>query len=145
MIDFSKSFNCVWHPALFHKLVSAGLPPSFVRWTQSFLSDRRACADFQNHKSCSFRVHRGVPQRSVLGSVLFSLLLMIFLLLCLLPLAVLFMLTTRPFSPLPPPPSVPDAVEATREALIQLERWSEYWCLPLNPSRPPFFQSTPPS
>ena len=31
--------------------------------------------------------------------------------------------------------SVTTAVEATQGALFRLERWSEYWCLPLNPSR----------
>ena len=36
-IDFSKAFDSVWHLALFHKLISAGLPPCFARWTQSFL------------------------------------------------------------------------------------------------------------
>ena len=41
-IDFSKAFDSVWHPALFHKLILAGLPPCFARRTQSFLSDRRA-------------------------------------------------------------------------------------------------------
>ena len=29
--------------------------------------------------------------------------------------------------------SVPTALEATQGALIRLERWSEYWCLPLSP------------
>ena len=72
-IDFSKAFDSVWHPALFHKLISAGLRPCFARWTQSFLSDRRACVVFQNYKSRSFRVRRVVPQGSVLGPVLFSL------------------------------------------------------------------------
>ena len=72
-IDFSKAFDSVWHPALFHKLISAGLPPCFARWIQSFLSDRRASVVYQNHKSRSFRVRRGVPQGSVLGPVLFSL------------------------------------------------------------------------
>ena len=72
-IDFSKAFDSVWHPTLFHKLISAGLPPCFARWTQSFLSDRRASVVLQNHKSRSFRVRRGVPQGSVLGPVLFSL------------------------------------------------------------------------
>ena len=72
-IDFSKAFDSVWHPALFDKLISAGLPPCFARWTQSFLSDRRACVVYQNHKSRSFRVRRGVPQGSILGPVLFSL------------------------------------------------------------------------
>ena len=42
-IDFSKAFDSVWQPALFHKLISAGLFPCFARWTQSFLSDRRTC------------------------------------------------------------------------------------------------------
>ena len=72
-IDFSKAFDSVWHPALFHKLISAGLPPCFARWTQSFPSDKHACVVYQNHKSRSFRVRRGVPQGSVLGPVLFSL------------------------------------------------------------------------
>ena len=48
-IDFFKAFDFVWHPALFHKLISAGLPPCFARWTQSFFSDRRACVVYQNH------------------------------------------------------------------------------------------------
>ena len=53
-IDFSKAYDSVWHPVLFHKLISAGLPPCFASWTQFFLSDRRACVVFQNHKSRSF-------------------------------------------------------------------------------------------
>ena len=42
-------------------------------------------------------------------------------------------------------PSVPTAVEATQGALFRLERWSEYWCLPLNPSKceAPFFSMDP--
>ena len=72
-IDFSKAFDSVWHPALFHKLISAGLPPCLARWTPSFLSDRRASVVYQNHKSSSFRVRRGVPQGSVFGPALFSL------------------------------------------------------------------------
>ena len=28
--DFCKAFDPVWHPALFHKLISAGLPPCFA-------------------------------------------------------------------------------------------------------------------
>ena len=53
-IDFSKAFDSVWHPALFHKLILAGLPPCFARWTQSFLCNRRASVVYQNHKSRSF-------------------------------------------------------------------------------------------
>ena len=132
-IDFSKAFDSVWHPALFHKLISAGLPPCFARWTQSFLSDRRACVVFQNHKSRSFRVRRGVPQGFVLGPVLFSL--FINDLPASLPSSVSCSLYADDLAIWSSSPSVPTAVEATQGALFQLERWSEYWCLPLNPSK----------
>ena len=100
-INFLKAFDSVWHPALFHKLTSAGLPLCFARWTQSFLSDRRVCLVYQNHKSRSFRVRRGVPQGSVLGPVLSLSSSMIFLLLCIFQSAALFTLTIWPFGPLP--------------------------------------------
>ena len=100
-IDFSKAFDSVWHPALYHKLISAGLPPFFARWTQSFLSDRRACVVYQNHTSRSFRVCRGVSQESVLGLYFSLSSLIIFRHFCLLPSAALFTLTIWPFGPPP--------------------------------------------
>ena len=57
---------------------------------------------------------------------------MIFRLLCLLPSAALYADDLAIWSPFL---SVPTAVEATQGALFRLERWSEYWCLPLNPSK----------
>ena len=132
-IDFSKALDSVWRPALFHKLISAGLPPCFARWTQSFLSDRRACVVYQNHKTHSFRVRRGVPQGSVLGPVLFFV--FIIDLLASLPSSVSCSLYADDLAIWSCSPSIPTAVEATQGALIQLERWSEYWCLPLNPSK----------
>ena len=132
-IDFSKAFDSVWHPALFHKLISAGLRPCFARWTQSFLSDRRASVVYQNHKSRSFRVRRGVPQGSVLGPVLFSL--FINDLPASLPSSVSCSLYADDLAIWCSSPSVPTAVEATQGALFRLEHWSEYWCLPLNPSK----------
>ena len=127
---FSKAFDSVWHPALFHKLILVGLPPCFARWTQSFLSDRRASVVFQNHKSLSFR---GVPQGSVLGPVLFSL--FINDLPASLPSSVSCSLYADNLAIWSFSPSVPTAMEATQGVLFQLERWSEYWCLPLNPSK----------
>ena len=132
-IDFSKAFDPVLYLALFHKLISAGLPPCFARWTQSFLSDRRACVVYQNHKRRSFRVRRGVPQGSVLGPVLFSL--FINDLPASLPSSVSCSLYADHLAIWSSSPSVPTAVKATKGALFRLERWSEYWCLPLDPSK----------
>ena len=132
-IDFSKAFDSVWHPALFHKLISAGLLFCFVRLTQSFLFDRRACVVYQNHKSRSFRVRRGVLKGSVLGPVLFSL--FINDLLAFLPSSVSCSLYADDLAIWASSPSVPTAVEASQGALFRLECWSEYWCLPLNPSK----------
>ena len=132
-IDFSKAFDSVWHPSLFHKLISASLPPCFACWTQSFLSDRRACVVFQNHKSRFFRVRRGVPQRFIFGPVLFSL--FINDLPASMPSSVSCSFYADDQAIWSSSPSVSTAVEATQGALFRLERWSEYWCLPLNPSK----------
>ena len=88
---------------------------------------------YQNHKSRSFRVRRGVPQGSVLGPVLFSL--VINDLPASLPPSVSCSLYADDLAIWSSSPSVPTAVEATQGALFRLERWSEYWCLPLNPSK----------
>ena len=100
-IDFSKAFDSVWHPALFHKLFSAGLPPCFARWTQSFLYDRCASVVFQNHKVVPFESVE-VFRKDPFLALYFSLSsLMIFWSLCLLPSAALFTLTIWPFGPPP--------------------------------------------
>ena len=88
---------------------------------------------YQNHKSRSFRVRRGVPQESVLGPVLFSL--FINDLPASLPSSVSCSLYADDLAIWSSSPSVSTAVETTQGALFRLERWSEYWCLPLNPSK----------
>ena len=118
--DFSKAFNSVWHPTLFHKLISAGLAPCFARWTESFLSDRCACVIYQNHKSHFFRVRRSVLQGSVLGPVLFSLFsndLPVSL-----PTSISCSLYADDLAVWSSSPSVPTVVEATQGALFRLER-----------------------
>ena len=98
----------------------------------SFLN-RRACVVYQNHKSRSFGVRRGVPQGAVLGSVLFSF--FINDLPASLPSSVSCFLYADDLAIWSSSSSVPTAVEATQGALFRLKRWSEYWCLPLNPSK----------
>ena len=88
---------------------------------------------FQNHKSRFFRVCRGVPQGSVLGPVLFSL--FINDLPASLPSSISCSLYADDLAIWSSSPSVPTTVEASQGAMIRLERWSEYWCLPLNLSK----------
>ena len=88
---------------------------------------------FPNHKSCSFRVRRGVPQGFVLGPVLFSF--FINDLPASLPSSVSCSLYADDLAIWSSSPSVPTAVEVTQGALFRLERWSEYWCLALNSSK----------
>ena len=72
-VDFFKAFDSVWHSALFHQLVSLKLPPCYVLWLRSFLSDHRAKVKFGGSRSLFFCIRRVVSQVSVLGPVLFSL------------------------------------------------------------------------
>ena len=101
-INFSKTFNSVWHPFLFHKLISAGLPSCFARWTQSFFLIGALAWFIKITKAVPFEfveVFRKDPLLALYFSLSSS---MIFRLLCLLLSAVLFTLTIWPFGPPPP-------------------------------------------
>ena len=88
---------------------------------------------YQNHKSRSCGVRRGVPQGSILGPVLFSLFINNFS--ATLPSFVSCSLYADDLAIWSSSPSVPTAVETTQGALFRLERWSEYWCLAFNLSK----------
>ena len=124
-IDFSKTFDSVWHPVLFHKLILAGLNLSFLIGALVWY----------------FKITKAVPFESVevfrkdpfLGPVLFFL--FINDLPASLPSSVSCSLYADDLAIWSSSPSVPTTVEATQGALFRLERWSEYWCVPLNPSK----------
>ena len=142
-VDFSKAFDSVWHSALLHKLLSLKLPPCFLLWVCSFLSDRRAKVQVGGSHSRSFRIRRGVPQGSVLGSVLF----------------VQFVDDITKDLPRGAHASLhaddlvnwsssPDPLKASsvvQSFLTALETWSNLWRLPLNPKKreSSFFSTDP--
>ena len=142
-VDFSKAFDSVWHCALFHKLLSLKLPPCFVLWMRSFLSDRRAKVQVGGSHSRSFGIRRGVPQGSVLGLVLF----------------ILFVdnitkdllrgahasLYADDLAIWSSSPDLLKASSVVQSSLALLETWSNLWRLPLNPKKcESFFFSTDP-
>ena len=101
-IDFSKAFDPVWHSALFHKLILAGLPPCFALGLNLFFLIGGLLWSIKITKVVAFEFVE-VFRKDPFLALYFSLSsLMIFRLLCLLPSAALFTLTIWPFGPHPP-------------------------------------------
>ena len=129
-VEFSKVFDSVRYPALYLKR-NAGLPPCFVR-TQSFFSNISVHVVFKNTEA-TLSESVVVFRKELFLTLLYSLYI---------PMTFgpsssysqqLFLRWWRLqiwFSYL-----VQVAQNATYNALQSLEKWSQYWRLPLNPKR----------
>ena len=71
--DISKAFNTIPHVDLLRKLDQLGLDKYLVRWIGSYLSERSQFVSIDGINSHTLPVASGVPQRSVLGPLLFIL------------------------------------------------------------------------
>ena len=71
LLDFSKAYDTVWREKLLLHILNTGIPPTFIRWIQSFLKDCRGHVQLFNVFSSSRRFTQGLPQGSVLTSLLF--------------------------------------------------------------------------
>ena len=72
-LDLSRAFDRVSHQILLKKAI-VGLPKGFISWLHNYLTGRNFQVRIQGQLSDSYRLFSGVPQGSVLGPALFSIL-----------------------------------------------------------------------
>ena len=71
--DFSKAFDTVSHKIVCEKLKSINLNPYIINWIISFLGNRKQRVVVDGNITDFVDINRGVPQGTVLGPLLFSL------------------------------------------------------------------------
>ena len=71
LLDFSKAYDTVWREKLLLDMLNTGIPPTFIRWIRSFLTDRRGRVQLFNVFSSSRRFTQGLSQGSILVPLLF--------------------------------------------------------------------------
>ncbi len=70
-LDFSKAFDSMCHRPLVKNMVAMGIHLKITRWEEEFQKDRVFRGTFDGHLSSKGIVKSGVPQGSVLGPLLF--------------------------------------------------------------------------
>ena len=70
-IDLRKAFDLIDHTILVMKMLRLGIPEHLVLWTMSFLADRQQCTQALGKLSEPRNLSCGVPQGTVLGPLLF--------------------------------------------------------------------------
>lgn len=74
LLDFSKAFDTVNHRLLLEKLSILGFQSDALDWIKSYLSNRQQKVLTENDESTWSNITNGVPQGSILGPLLFSIL-----------------------------------------------------------------------
>ena len=72
VIELSKAFDCLPHDILLRKLAAYGLADGAVQLMKSYLSNRKQRIKIGTISSSWTEIHKGVPQGSILGPLLFN-------------------------------------------------------------------------
>ena len=73
LLDFSSAFDTIDHPIIVQRLhTDFGFTDAVLQWFSSYLTDRTHYVSLSNHCPAFTHVHSGVPQGSVLGTILFT-------------------------------------------------------------------------
>jgi hypothetical protein len=70
--DFSKAFDSVPHVVLFGKVKKLPFNPYIINWMIDFLKDRKQRVTVDGITTQFLKINRGVPRGTVLGPILFS-------------------------------------------------------------------------
>lgn len=126
--DVSKAFDKVWHQGLLYKLKKYGICGNMLNWFTSYLSNRKQRVVCEGFPSTWMSTSADVPQGSVLGPYLF--------LLYVNDIVDNISSNIRLFADDTTLFTVIDNAESVRmlnEDIYNIVRWSEDWCILLNP------------
>ena len=72
LMDLSKAFDCTPHDLLIAKLAAYGFEEKTLSHIYSYLENRKQCVKLNNIKINFQTIKSGVPQGSIVGSILFN-------------------------------------------------------------------------